>query len=197
MARKLNIGCGEKVKSGSEWINLDFVKFPGVDKVHDLNKFPYPFKNDEFEEVYCSHILEHVPDLTKVIAELYRICKDRAIIRIRAPHFSSFSYYTDPTHKIPFGHLSFDDLLDDFVQEVKYKNKKTPLFRVITRRLNFTRTKAKFLNRILNPLINLSPLTYERFLCWIFPCSEVLFELRIVKNDEGRERIIRGERIII
>jgi len=34
-----------------------------------------PFKNDEFDIVLCNHVLEHIPDDTKAMQELYRIMK--------------------------------------------------------------------------------------------------------------------------
>ncbi|MEK6954514.1 MAG: hypothetical protein AABX01_05875 [Candidatus Micrarchaeota archaeon] len=47
---KLNRGSGiTKQKEG--WVNLDIVKSEGVDVVHDLNKFPYPFKKSTVEKV--------------------------------------------------------------------------------------------------------------------------------------------------
>ena len=49
------------------------------------------------------------------------------------------------------------------------------------RKLNFTRQAFTFLNYIFNPIINLSPLLYERFFCWILPCAEVIAELEVKK----------------
>lgn len=63
--KKLHLGCGEDIKEG--YINLDFLKMDGVDVVHNLNKFPYPFEDNQFDEVYASHILEHLDDLAKVM----------------------------------------------------------------------------------------------------------------------------------
>ena len=63
--KKLNFGCGTRIMKG--YVNLDIVKHKGVDVVHDLNKFPYPFKNGEFDEIYARFILEHLGDLVKVM----------------------------------------------------------------------------------------------------------------------------------
>ena len=54
---KLNIGCGKDIKEG--YVNLDVVDYGG-NQIHDLNKFPYPFEENSFEEVFTSHILEHL-----------------------------------------------------------------------------------------------------------------------------------------
>lgn len=170
--KRLNLGCGKEIKK--DYINIDFVKIDGVDVVHDLNNTPYPFKKDEFDEIYASHILEHLNDLVKTMKELKRISRPGARIIIRAPHFSCGVSYRDPTHKRLFSYFTFDY----FTKECFYG---LPDFRIINRRLNFTRLSFTFLNHIFNPLVNTNPEIYERFFCWILPVSEVLFELEVVK----------------
>jgi len=174
--KKLNLGCGKDIKKG--YINLDFMKQPGVDIVHNLNKFPWPFKDNEFDEVYASHVLEHVDDLIKTMEELHRICKSGAKIIIRVPHFSCGVSYRDPTHKRLFSYFTFDYFTN--LKEY-YDRKEKNLFKIKKRKLNFTRLSFTFLNPLINPFINLSPALYERFFCWILPCSEVIFELEVVK----------------
>ena len=56
--RRLNLGCGRKIFKNS--VNLDRVKLDGVDVVHDLNKFPYPFKDESFDEIKALAVLEHL-----------------------------------------------------------------------------------------------------------------------------------------
>jgi SAM-dependent methyltransferase len=169
--KKLNLGCGNDIKK--DYVNLDFIKQPGVDVVHDLNKFPWPFKDNTFDEIYASHVLEHVEDLTKTMEEIIRISKPESKIKIRVPHFSCGVSYRDPTHKRLFSYFTFD-----YFEEGEYN---LPKFKIFKKRLNFTRLSFTFLNFIFNPIINLNPAIYERFFCWILPCSEVLFELEIVK----------------
>jgi len=170
--KKLNLGCGLDIKKG--YTNLDSIKLKGVDVVYDLNKFPYPFKDNEFDEVYTSHVLEHLDDLVKVMKELKRICKPKAKIIIRVPHFSCGVSYRDPTHKRLFSYFTFDYFTDKCFYNL-------PKFRIISRKLNFTRWTFPFLNKVFNPIININPEIYERFFCWILPCSEVLFELKVIK----------------
>lgn len=174
--KKLHIGCGDDIKEG--YVNVDYIDQPGVDVLHDLGKFPWPFKENTFEEVYASHLLEHVDDLARTMQEINRVCKKGARVIVRVPHFSSGVYYRDPTHKRPFSYFTFDYYCDpnDY-----YKRTESGLFRVNRRKLNFTRLAFTSLNHIFNPIINLNPQIYERFFCWMLPTSEVIFELIVVK----------------
>lgn len=173
--KKLNLGCGKDIKPKEKgWINLDNVKLKDVDVIHDINKFPYPFKNNEFDEIFCSHVLEHVEDILKTLKELKRITKNKGKIVIRSPHFSSGVGYWDLTHKRLFSYFSFNYFQD----ECHWINIK---FRILKRKINFTRLNFTFLNYIMNPIVNLSPLFYERFFCWIIPSSEVIFILEVIK----------------
>jgi len=103
---KLNAGCGTNIKS--DCINLDIVPIPGVDVVHDLNKFPWPFKDNTFGEIYMINILEHLHDTIKVMEELHRITKNGGLIHIRVPYWNSYYSIRDPTHIKKFHKESFD-----------------------------------------------------------------------------------------
>ncbi len=105
---KLNLGCFNDIKEG--YVNLDKGRFNvGVDVIHDLENFPYPFKDNTFKKVYARCILEHISvnKRVKVLSELHRICKDKAIIHIEVSYkdkiFRSidhkgggFDFYTFP-----------------------------------------------------------------------------------------------------
>ena len=103
---KLHLGCGNQIKQG--WINHDLVALPGVDVVHDLRKFPWPFNDQEFEQVYMKDVLEHLPDTIKTMEELYRITKPNAKIYITVPYWNSCTALGDPTHIKLFNEFSFN-----------------------------------------------------------------------------------------
>ncbi len=107
--RKLNLGCGTDIKEG--YVNLDIVKLPGVDVVWNVNKLPLPFKKEEFDEILCRDILEHVDDLIRTLKELHRILKKGGVVKIRVPHFTSKNLYADPTHKRGFSLETFQYFL--------------------------------------------------------------------------------------
>lgn len=103
---KLHLGCGTVIKKG--WVNHDIMQLPGVDVVHDLGAFPWPFEDRQFDEVYMKDVLEHLPEIIKTMEELYRITKPGAKIYITVPYWNSVIAYADPTHVKFFTEFSFD-----------------------------------------------------------------------------------------
>ena len=125
---KLNIGCGNDYKK--DYINLDYNSIYKLDVNHNLNKFPYPFEDEYFDEIYASHILEHIDDLFKTMDELLRILKKDGIIHIRIPHFSNGLGYSDLSHKRFFGYNTFK------IMESGYYNREFN-FEIIETKFNF------------------------------------------------------------
>ncbi len=92
LRKYLNLGCGSDIKkstSNVQWINLDIKKHKGVDLVWNLNKYPWPFKNDNFDFVYCSKILEYPQRIDIAMKELERITKNNGVIEIISPYVKS------------------------------------------------------------------------------------------------------------
>lgn len=102
---KLNLGCGHDVRLG--WINLDSAALAGVDVVHNIEAFPWPFSDGYFDEIYAKDILEHI-EYIDVLREGLRILKPGGRFMIRVPHFTSVDNYVDPTHKKMFSIQTFD-----------------------------------------------------------------------------------------
>lgn len=96
--KKLNIGCGEFKKDG--FVNLDVSGSVNPDMVHDLNQFPYPFKDQYFDLIEANHVLEHLNNPFEVMREANRILKQKGTLIIRVPHFSRAM--THPEHKRGF-----------------------------------------------------------------------------------------------
>lgn len=99
---KLDIGCGINKKEGFQ--GMDRRKFDGVDIVHDVMVFPWPFKDQTVAEVHCSNFLEHLdhnrhnPERVKFMNELYRVMHIGAKATIITPHWCSNRAYGDFTH---------------------------------------------------------------------------------------------------
>jgi SAM-dependent methyltransferase len=110
-SRRLNLGCGAFKKAG--FLNVDGNPAVEPDVLVDLDSFPYPFADGQFEVVEADHVLEHLQDPFAVVAELSRILADDGTLRIRVPHFTrgfthadhkrgfdvTFPYYFDPSFK--------------------------------------------------------------------------------------------------
>jgi len=104
---QLDIGCGETKRAN--FIRLDKRKLPGVDIVHDLEKFPYPLPNNCCLTIIGSHIIEHIkPSLTiQLFDELWRIMKFDGRLALSTPYAGSRGYWQDPTHINGFNEATF------------------------------------------------------------------------------------------
>ena len=103
---KLNLGCGRDIRQG--WLNVDKVALSEGVRICDLERTPWPWPDNEFEEVCASHVLEHLPDKMEVIEELWRVCKHEARIEIRLPAWNHPLLWQDPTHRTAWHIDNFD-----------------------------------------------------------------------------------------
>jgi len=107
----LDIGCGPNKHPGA--IGMDKVALPGVDVVHDLERIPWPFPDDEFDVVHASHVLEHLKDLLPVMDEIHRVMKPAGRLIVRVPYYRHETAFRDPTHYRFFTEQSFDYFAPD------------------------------------------------------------------------------------
>jgi len=103
---KLQIGSGNDIKEG--WVNHDIVALDGINVVHDLEIFPWPWEDSSVDEFYMKDVLEHLPNTIKVMEEVYRICKSGAKVYIAVPYWNSWEAITDPTHVSQINEFTFD-----------------------------------------------------------------------------------------
>ncbi len=178
--KKLNLGCGRDIKEG--WINLDSANIPGVDVVHDIEKLPLPFHDEEFNEILAQDILEHV-EYIPVLKDIHRILKNGGLLTIRVPHFTSKNNFIDPTHKKRFSINTFDF----FVRTTKLGEKREYYFdfmfsEITSRHITFERSsRIFFYNRIIEPLVNHSLKTQQWYessmLSRLFPAENIIIIL--------------------
>lgn len=170
---KLNLGAGKNILKG--YVNLDIIQ--GGDVVHNLEIIPYPFKDNTFDEVVIFHVLEHIENQIGLFNELNRICKNNAVIKIVVPYFASPSYYIDPSHRCKFCYQT----LEAYTQNSNYPYKLNYI--IVKRRLTYLSCKGfmKSKSKLIDFIINLNPVMYQRFFCYILPCSELHIEMLVVK----------------
>ena len=102
---KLNLGAGKDILSG--YLNHDIADLPGINSIHDLNKYPWPWEENSFDEILAMDILEHLDNFMKAMEELHRILKPDGKVTIRVPYWNHSCAYIDPTHKRGFHEHSF------------------------------------------------------------------------------------------
>ncbi|OCP07489.1 MULTISPECIES: class I SAM-dependent methyltransferase [unclassified Ensifer] len=90
-----------------------------------------PFADGEFDTVVCTHVIEHILDYRKAIAELRRITRRRLIIVVPRereyrytfnPHFNFFPYthsFLRAVHPVPAEHECIDIGRDIYYREDK------------------------------------------------------------------------------
>lgn len=161
--RKLNLGCGRDKREG--YINVDCVEEFKPDVCMDLNKLPYLFKDNTFDEVLMKHVIEHLDKPLEVLKELHRICKPHAIIIINTPHFSSRNAWSDIEHKRPFSYACFPNFCE-FHEG----------FNIVNQEITFSDWKF-----YMRPIVKSIPEFYEKHLAYIFTAVDLRTTMKVVK----------------
>jgi ubiquinone/menaquinone biosynthesis C-methylase UbiE len=146
--------------------------------VHNLNNYPYPFSDNEFEEVLCHHVLEHLDDIVKPIEEIWRITKHGAKIIIEVPIFPGIGAVVDPTHKSFYTFGTFDY----FTNTKLFGHYTRAEFKIITRKIYFSNRLSimKLINKIVNAHIKIQKVYFWN-LSYLFPASSLYVELESIK----------------
>jgi SAM-dependent methyltransferase len=103
--RILDVGCGIKKQAGA--IGIDRNPSSAADVICDLDHGTLPFAGNSFDRIFAVHVIEHVGDVLRTMAEFHRILKAGGLLRIETPHYSDFSSFCDPTHRSHLSSFSF------------------------------------------------------------------------------------------
>lgn len=98
---RINIGSGKKPLN--DFITCDFDKSLNPDYCFNVGTDIFPFEDNSIEFVLAHHILQQLSkkELLYCMKELYRICKPRAKIDIRVPHYRNDKFWEDPFNENP------------------------------------------------------------------------------------------------
>ncbi len=94
--RNLDITCLEINKELAKKLKQNLKTIEG-------NILNTPFKDESFDILHCSHVIEHFgyPDITKVLDEMFRITKKGGYVIIRSPLMHP-NFYNDIDHIRPY-----------------------------------------------------------------------------------------------
>lgn len=184
----LDVGCGNNKATGA--IGIDANPHTQADVIHDLNRYPYPFSENEFHRILCRHIIEHLDDVVAFMEELHRIGKPNAIIHIVTPHFTNRFSYTDPTHRHHFSALFVDYFTQQPTSRPSILSRALEIsypvpdfysalrFEKVSLHLSFGRPfRLTGIQWLANHFINL----YELYLAFIFPARDLYITLKVIK----------------
>jgi SAM-dependent methyltransferase len=176
---ELEIGCGS-IRRHPQAIAIDALDYDVVDVVGDVFEVLARVPDASVDVVYSSHFVEHLDDIAGFIRELGRVMKPGGVVSTIAPHFSNPYFYSDYTHRRPFGLYSFSYLCRDALLWRKVPHYIETPFDLVSVRLRFKAPRPFYLawalGRLVQAVVNVSTIGqewYERRLCYLIPCYEV------------------------
>ncbi len=172
----LDVGCGKR-KAEAGAIGIDMSPDSAADHVWNLDRYPWPLPGDAFARIHMSHVIEHLEDPMRAMAEVYRVARDGADVFVTTPHFSSHNSYTDPTHRRHLAAASFE----------YFTGKDFPTFSGAACRFEIVGVELTFggnlvLDNLGRFLARRSLRWYERHAAWVFPALDIRGHLRARKS---------------
>jgi SAM-dependent methyltransferase len=179
----LDVGCGINKLPGS--IGIDRNPASRADVLVELDRFPYPFKDNAFNGLQAIHVIEHVSDVIRAIEEFHRIVRPDGEVYLVTPHYTDFSSFCDPTHRWHLNSYSLRYFGSDNAGYGYYS----------TARFDETSVQVKLLNLWkwlgFEFLVNHSTTFrkfWEHYLCFVVRGKVVEWRLRVIKNDRQSAR---------
>ena len=103
--RVLELGCGHVKAPGAIGVDSN-IDATAADVIADLNH-PLPFADDSFDEVRAIHLIEHLHDVMRALAEIHRVTRPGGTLYLVTPHYTDFISWCDPTHRWHLNSFSF------------------------------------------------------------------------------------------
>ena len=185
---RLNLGCGFNKPEG--FVQVDMFEECQPDVLHNLETFPYPFEDNSVDEILFNHSLEHIGQQSsvflKIMQEIYRICRDEALIKINVPHPRHDNFISDPTHVraiMPMTLQLFDLELNKHWQQMKAANSPFAIYLGVNFKLLSTDISVE---QAYIDQLNQNKITNEELMVLISErnnvATEYRFTLKVIKN---------------
>ena len=162
---RIDLGCGLNRVPGT--IGVDHLISDEVQIVANIEE-TLPFPDQSIDEVYLSHVLEHVHDPWELVKEIHRVLVVGGRCEIRVPHHTNPSAF-EMGHRTYWNRFSMTGVLRNGTKSKEQQ----ALF--LEERIAI---EPLFLRGLLRPVINAVPRLYEMGLCHLFPAYEVVYSLK-------------------
>ncbi len=180
----LELGCGRR-KRHPDAIGIDRLDFPGVDIIGDALDVLCRFPPVSVSAVSAYHFFEHLEDIEPYMAELSRVMIPDARLLVVTPHFSNPYYYSDPTHRTPFGLYTFSYFCrDDLFRRKVPRYRRGYHFRLNAVDLIFKSSPPFYfrwgIKKIFQSVFTLNRYMmelYEETFCYFIPCYEIRYSI--------------------
>ncbi len=175
----LHIGSGSKVLTGAT--SIDVLKLPGVDVVHNLDIYPWPFEAESFDVIYGHSVIEHLGDLVRAMEEMHRLLRPGGRIVMAVPYFRSVDAFQDPTHKLFFTSATMNYFLDEKNKHssFQYSDK---LYKKIGLWYGWPQKSSNPLVNLFKAYISKYSKFYDSHLSLLFPVKILVWELEVIKK---------------
>jgi predicted O-methyltransferase YrrM len=119
------LDVGARDRKESNFTGIDYRHREGVDIVHDLESFPYPFADDSCLTIKAAHVIEHIkPWLTfDWFNEMWRLLTPGGQLVVSAPFANSQGFFSDPTHITYINEATFQHLDPTYPMYKQYEPK--------------------------------------------------------------------------
>jgi SAM-dependent methyltransferase len=171
----LDVGCGINKLNGA--VGIDRNPDSQADVICDIDRFPYPFRDDSFDHIHAAHVIEHVADVLRTMEEFHRLVRPGGTVFLATPHYTDFSSFCDPTHRWHLNSFSFRYFGSNhggfqYYSRAKFREKKLHVrLLMLWRYVGF-----EF-------LVNVSPrfrLFWEHYLCYVVRGKVMEFEFEVL-----------------
>jgi len=162
--RILDLGCGPNKAAGP--IGLDHHPASDADVLANIEGGYFPFADNSFDRVICSHVIEHMRYPVGLMEEIWRVLKAGGTVQIKTPHYTHWTSWGDPTHYHHFGSHALRQFT--YQSTVYYKCN----YSMVSMDLRCHTITAKAMKALFGQE------RYERSFAKFFPISEIIAELR-------------------